>query len=123
MKVRAILAVVAGLITPGAALAGGAKFDGTWSVQLLADAGGACGSGSNQTLIVENGEVRGSGASVSGHVASSGAVSLAVQKGLVQGSVSGKLSGSSGSGGWAVSSLGCSGRWTAQRRMFTAQGN
>jgi hypothetical protein len=123
MKVGAVVAVAAGLLAPGLALAGATNFDGTWSVQLVGDAGGACGSGSHQTLIVENGVVRGSGASVSGHVAPSGAVSLAVQKGLVQGSVSGKLSGRSGSGGWAVSSLGCSGRWTAQRRMQTVQGN
>src|SRR4051794_18251982 len=123
MNVSAIVAVAAGLIVPGAALAGDASFDGTWSVQLVADAASGCGSGSNQTLIVENGAVRSSGASVSGHIAPSGAVSVAVHKGLVQGSVSGKLSGGSGSGSWAVSSLGCSGRWTAQRRTFTAQAN
>jgi len=40
---------------------------------------------------------------------------LALQKSGVQGTASGKLSGSSGSGSWAVSSLGCSGHWTARR--------
>src|SRR4051794_40947956 len=99
------LALGAGLILSGSAVAGSASFDGTWSVHLVAD-GGACGSGSSQTLLVENGSVRGSGVSVSGHVAPTGSVTLALQKGFVQGSASGKLSGASGYGSWTVSSLG-----------------
>src|SRR4051812_14209556 len=116
------LAFGAGLIVSSSALAGPGGFDGTWSVHLVAD-GGACGSGSSHTLMVENGSVRGSGVTVSGHVAPTGSVTLALQKGLVQGSASGKLSRASGSGSWTVLSLGCSGRWTAQRRTVTAQVN
>jgi hypothetical protein len=86
-------------------------------VSLVAN-GGLCGSGTSSTLMVQNGNVRagGSGVSVSGQVGPSGSVSLALQKSGVQGTASGKLSGSSGSSGsWTVSSLGCTGHWTARR--------
>ncbi len=118
------LALSAGVLASGSALAEPAKFDGVWSVSLVAD-GGLCGSSASQTLTVQNGSVRagGAGVSVSGQVEPSGSVSLALQKSGVQGSASGKLSGTSGSGSWTVSSLGCSGRWTAQRRTLTAQAN
>ena len=123
-KTLAALAFTTGVILSGSALADPDKFDGTWSVSLVAD-GGLCGSGASQTLTVQNGSVRagGSGVSVSGQVGPSGSVSLALQKSGVQGTASGKLSGTSGSGSWTVSSLGCSGRWTAQRRTLTAQAN
>ncbi len=118
----AALSVSAGMILSGSALADPDKFDGTWSVQLVAS-GGMCGSSASQTLTVQEGRVRagGSGVSVSGQVGAGGAVSLALQKGPAQGTASGKLSGASGSGTWTVSTLGCSGSWTAQRRTVTAQ--
>ena len=123
-KTIAVIALGIGALLSGSAFAEPAKFDGTWSVSLVGT-GGLCGSGTSSTLTVQNGSVRagGSGVSVSGQVAPSGSVSLALQKSGVQGSASGKLSGSSGSGSWSVSSLGCSGRWTAQRRTLTAQAN
>ena len=123
-KSLASLALTTGVILSGSALADPAKFDGVWSVSLVAD-GGLCGSGTSSTLMVQNGSVRagGAGVSVSGQVGPSGSVSLALQKSGVQGTASGKLSGASGSGSWSVSSLGCSGRWTAQRRTVTAQAN
>jgi hypothetical protein len=115
-KTVVALALGAGVLASGSAFAEPAKFDGTWSVSLVAD-GGLCGSGTSSTLMVQNGSVRagGSGVSVSGQVGPGGSVSLALQKSGVQGSASGKLSGSSGSGSWSVSSLGCSGHWTARR--------
>jgi len=123
-KTVAGLAFGLGALLSASAFAEPAKFDGTWSVSLVGT-GGLCGSGTSSTLTVQNGSVRagGSGVSVSGQVAPSGSVSLALQKSGVQGSASGKLSGTSGSGSWSVSSLGCSGRWTAQRRTLTAQAN
>ena len=123
-KTVAGLAFGLGVLLSGLAFAEPAKFDRIWSVSLVGT-GGLCGSGASSTLTVQNGIVRagGSGVSVSGQVAPSGSVSLALQKSDVQGSASGKLSGGSGSGSWTVSSLGCSGRWTAQRRTVTAQAN
>ena len=123
-KTLVSLALTTGVILSGSALAEPAKFDGTWSVHLVAS-GGVCGSSASEVLTVQNGNVRagGSGVNVSGQVKPSGSVNLALQKSGVQGSASGKLSGASGSGSWTVSSLGCSGRWTAQRRTLTAQTN
>jgi hypothetical protein len=118
----AALAVSTGLILSDSALAEADKFDGTWSVQLVAEAG-LCGSSAGQTLTVQEGRVRagGSGVSVSGQIGPSGSVSLVLQKGPAEGSASGKLSGAAGSGTWKVARLGCSGSWTAQRRTLTAQ--
>ena len=115
-KTLAALAFTTGVILSGSALADPAKFDGTWSVSLVAN-GGLCGSGTSSTLTVQNGSVRagGAGVSVSGQVGPSGSVSLALHKSGVQGTASGRLSGTSGSGSWSVSSLGCSGHWTARR--------
>src|SRR3954468_2031392 len=81
MKTLAALAFTTGVILSGSAFADPAKFDGTWSVQLVAD-GGLCGRGANQILTVQNGSVRagGAGVSVSGQVGPSGSVSLALQK-------------------------------------------
>ena len=106
------------------ALADPAKFDGMWSVFLVAD-GGLCGSGTSETVIVRNGQVQASSPDVSvfGQVGPSGSVSLALEKSGFEGAASGKLSRFSGSGWWTVSSLGCRGRWTAQRRTRTAQAN
>src|SRR5215210_8352644 len=114
-----------GVVLSGAALAEPSRFDGSWSVQLVADGGLLCGSGTSQTLTVQNGSVRagGSGVSLSGQVGPSGSVNLALQRAGVQGSASGKLSGFSGSGSWTVATLGCSGRWMAQRQTVTAQLN
>ena len=125
MRLNALsLALTAGSFLCGSAVADPAKFNGSWSVHLVAD-GGLCGSGSSQTLLVQNGSVRagGSGVGISGQVTPTGAVSLSVQKAGLHGSASGKLSGTSGSGSWSVSSLGCTGRWTAQRQTLTAQAN
>ena len=80
------LALSAGVILSGSTLADSPKFDGTWSVSLVAN-GGLCGSGTSSTLMVQNGNVRagGPGVSVSGQVGPSGSVSLALQKSGVQG--------------------------------------
>ena len=122
-RIFATLALTTGLVLSGSALADPAKFDGTWSVQLVGD-GGVCGSGSSAALTVRDGQVRASGdLSVSGQIGANGLVNLALQKGPIQGSASGKLSGASGSGNWTVSTLGCSGRWTARRRTLTALAN
>jgi len=124
-KALAVLALTTSVVLSGSAMAEPSRFDGSWSVQLVADSGLLCSSGTSQTLTVQNGSVRagGSAVSVSGQVAPSGSVSLALQRAGVQGSASGKLSGTSGSGSWTVSSLGCSGHWTAQRQTVTAQLN
>src|SRR3712207_9561178 len=97
-----LLTLTTGVILSGSALADPAKFDGVWSVSLVAN-GGLCGSGTSSILMVQNGSVWAgdSGVSVSGQVGPSGSVSLALQKSGVQGTASGRLSGTSGSGSWS----------------------
>jgi hypothetical protein len=54
---RSILGLTAaGVILSGSALADSAKFDGSWSVQLVGSTG-LCGSGSSQVLTILNGSV------------------------------------------------------------------
>jgi hypothetical protein len=56
-KTVAGLALGLGALLSGSAFAEPAKFDGTWSVSLVAS-GGLCGSGTSSTLTVQNGSVR-----------------------------------------------------------------
>ena len=118
----AALSFSAGVMCSGTALAEADKFDGAWSVQMVASAG-MCGSSADHALMVQASRVRArsSGVSVSGQVGSTGSVTLTLQKGPAQGTATGKLSGSSGSGTWSVAALGCSGRWTAQRSTARAE--
>ena len=51
-RTLAALAFTTGVVLSGSALADPAKFDGTWSVHLVAD-GGLCGSSVSQTLAVQ----------------------------------------------------------------------
>jgi hypothetical protein len=69
-KALAVLALTTGVVLSGAAFAEPSRLDGSWSVQLVADGGLLCGSGTSQTLTVQNGSVRagGSGVSLSGQV-------------------------------------------------------
>jgi hypothetical protein len=99
------------------------NFNGTWTVQLVTEAG-VCGSYSH-TVAIQDGQVRlaseGGSASITGRIGSDGSIGLAVQQGPASGSASGRLRSTSGSGTWKVSAM-CSGRWAAQRRStITAQ--
>ncbi len=108
-----------GLIGINGALAAGnnpAGFNGTWSVQLMTDSG-ICGSRS-QAIAIENGRVRAVGSTsmtLAGQISASGLVSLSIYHSLATGGASGRLQANFGSGTWRASTVGCSGRWTAQR--------
>jgi hypothetical protein len=113
----AALCLAAGLIQSGTAKADPAAYNGTWQVSLVSNGGLMCSLIPGLTITAQNGSIRGSGGglSVAGQVGSSGSISLALQRGGIHGSASGRMSGASGSGTWAVASVGCSGRWTARR--------
>jgi hypothetical protein len=120
------LVLAAGALLSAQALAEPADYNGTWSVQLLSESG-SCDRSANYTIAVEDGRVRylpsGNEArvSVSGQVGPDGNVSIGVRQGLGSADASGRLGAGSGSGTWKVSMLGCTGRWTAQRRTTTAK--
>jgi hypothetical protein len=120
------LVLAAGALLSAQALAEPADYNGTWSVQLVSESG-SCDRSANYTIAVEDGRVRylpsGNEArvSVSGQVGPGGNVSIGVRQGLGSADASGRLGAGSGSGTWKVSMLGCTGRWTAQRRTTTAK--
>lgn len=58
---------------------------------------------------------------VSGRVAPDGTVDLDIRRSIAKVDASGRLNGKSGSGAWKLGMLGCSGRWTAQKRSATVQ--
>lgn len=117
------------LVVAGPAAAGPEKnFDGTWSVRMVTEAG-SCDAAYNYAISVQDGSVRyvlppGEGAAtVSGGIASDGTVRLGIHKSIARADASGRLTGKSGSGTWNLALLGCSGRWTAQKRLQTASGD
>ena len=105
-----------------------ASFGGTWSARLVTEAG-SCDASYSYTIVIQNGQVRpvaGVGdapTSISGGVGSDGSVMLGVRRSFAQADASGRLKAGSGSGIWSLSVLGCTGRWTAQRRTTQAQAN
>src|ERR687898_2792106 len=125
-QILTALVVAAGALHSTQALAEPAHYDGTWSVQLVTESG-SCDRSASYTIAVEDGRVRyvpsGNEArvSVSGQVGPGGTVAIGVHQGLGSADASGRLGADSGSGTWKVSMLGCSGRWTAQRRTTTAK--
>src|SRR4051794_26593937 len=110
------LALSTGVILSGSALAELAKFDGTWSVSLVAN-GGLCGSGASSTLMVSERQRAGRG--LRGERVGSGWAKRVGQPGAAE------ERGPRQRVGQAVgfvrlrllvgSSLGCSGHWTARR--------
>ncbi|WP_445501880.1 hypothetical protein [Microvirga sp. G4-2] len=119
---RTAVALGLGLTMIGGALAApGAKHDGIWSVQLATDSG-TCDSSASYSIAVENGSVRyipspgSSPATVSGRIGPDGTVDLDIRRSIAKADASGRLNGKSGSGTWQLAMLGCSGRWTAQKR-------
>jgi hypothetical protein len=119
---RSAVALGLGVTLIGGAMAAPAnRHDGIWSVRLATDSG-TCDSSDTYSIAVENGSVRyipspgSSPTVVSGRIASNGAVDLDIRRSIAKADASGRLNGKSGSGTWQLAMLGCSGRWTAQKR-------
>lgn len=107
---------------PRSASAEPARFDGIWDVRFVTEAG-PCGASHASAVAIRDGAIRPaqeSGTSVSGGVRAGGAVVAAISNALARGNASGRLSGRAGAGTWNVASLGCTGRWTAARRLTVA---
>ena len=122
---RSALALGLGLTLAGAAPA--ERHDGTWSVRMVTDSG-LCDRSYDYAIAIENGSVRyllapgDSPTTVSGRVGPDGAVDLDIRRSIAKVDAYGRLDGRSGSGTWQLGMLGCSGRWTAQKRSNTVQG-
>lgn len=95
-------------------------FDGEWSV-LIETRAGACQPSFRYGLEIDNGEVFNAGGeqvSLTGHVAPSGAVRVAVAAGGQEANGAGRLTRTTGSGTWRGegSAGACAGVWQAERR-------
>jgi hypothetical protein len=110
LATRILLLAGAGLTTPAAA----ASFDGAWNVQI-ASTNSACGSGTNVSIGISNGQVASNNAmmTASGRVADAGSIHVTLTSGMKRAVGSGHLTTTSGSGTWRGPL--CSGTWTAQR--------
>ena len=125
-RIFAALALGASLVGMGGAAAAtkSGSFNGTWNVQLVTDAG-SCDRSLSYAIAVEDGRVRpvragDSSATVSGQIGADGNVNLDIRRGIAKADAFGRLQANSGSGTWQVALVGCSGRWTAQRRTTAA---
>ena len=88
---------------------------------------GLCDRSYSYSIAIEDGSVRyllapgDSPTTVSGRVAADGIVDLDIRRSIAKVDASGRLNAKSGSGTWQLGMLGCSGRWTAQKRSATVQ--
>ncbi len=93
-------------------------YDGRWSVEVITERG-SCDQAYRWDLEVANGKVAAGAdmpAQASGAVSSKGAVAMDFSRGADRVSAKGSASGKWASGEWSSPSLGCSGRWRAERR-------
>jgi hypothetical protein len=113
-------AISTAFLGPAAAADGATGYNGIWTVHLTSEAG-PCGGGSSYKVALRDGAAHyvpgasGATATISGRVSPSGSVALTIQRSIASGTAAGQLRANGGTGSWQVNSLGCSGRWTAQR--------
>lgn len=124
-KTLAIALSVAAALAPVAPAFAGpgskASYDGTWSVQIVTEAG-PCDASYSYAVSISEGRVQQSSGSavITGQISPDGVIGLGVRNGPANAQGSGRLKASTGSGTWNLSMLGCSGRWTAHRRTLQA---
>jgi hypothetical protein len=124
---KSALALGLGVTLIGGAFAASSdRNDGTWSVRMVTDSG-LCDRTYGYSIAIENGNVRyllapgDSPTTVSGRIGPDGAVDLDIRRSIAKVDATGKLNGKSGSGTWTLGMLGCTGRWTAQKRSNIVQ--
>jgi hypothetical protein len=126
-KRTAIMAGLGSTLIGGAVAATADRHDGTWSIRMVTDAG-ICDRSYDYSIAIENGSVRyllapgDSPTSVSGRIGPDGSVDLDIRRSIAKVDANGRLNGKSGAGTWKLGMLGCSGRWTAQKRSDVVQG-
>jgi hypothetical protein len=124
---RFAAAIGFGFLLSGPAFAASEKpHDGTWSVQMVTDSG-ICSARYTYAIAIDDGAVRylpapgDAPATVSGRVGADGAVDIDIHRSAAKVDALGRLSNGKGSGTWSLGTVGCQGRWNAQRRTATAQ--
>jgi hypothetical protein len=92
------------------------RYDGLWSVSIVTEKGD-CDRGYRYPIRIANGTLVNAGDTmftISGNVATSGAITVTVSAGGKSANGSGRLAGDTGGGRWSGGS--CSGSWSAERR-------
>ena len=92
------------------------SYDGIWSVVIMTEQG-SCDRAYRYPIRIQNGSVLNEGSSpatITGKVASNGAVTVKLSAGSKHASGSGRLSGTIGVGSWKGGD--CAGTWEAERR-------
>jgi hypothetical protein len=100
----------------GAPATSAPSYDGVWSVVIVTEKG-SCDRAYRYPIRIQHGSVLNEGSSpatITGKVASNGAVTVNVSSGSKNASGSGRLSGAAGNGSWQGGD--CSGTWEAERR-------
>jgi hypothetical protein len=91
-------------------------YDGLWSVSIVTEKGD-CDRGYRYPIRISKGTLVNAGDNpftISGKVASTGAITVMVSAGGKSANGSGRLAGDIGGGSWTGGA--CSGSWTAERR-------
>jgi hypothetical protein len=115
--------LILGCARPAAAMPWGVpipdRFDGTWSVEILTEAG-ACDRAYRYPVRIEHGQARlvGTAFVVQGSVTRNGVVRGSIASGIATADVAGRLGPNGfGAGTWvATGAVACRGRWRAERR-------
>ena len=98
--------------------AGGAQFDGRWSVEVITDEG-TCDRAYRWTIGIKGGrvaEMTEAVAEASGAIDRAGRVALRFARGSDVLDARGTLQAEAGAGTWRAPSMGCAGRWRAEKR-------
>jgi hypothetical protein len=121
-RLTAAALIIAGTVPAGAAQLRTAisdRFDGTWSVEVITEAG-TCDRAYRYPVRIEHGRARfvGTAFTVEGGVGRNGALRGSISNGSSTADVRGRLGADGfGAGSWVSSGqLQCRGRWNAERR-------
>ncbi|ALA19811.1 hypothetical protein AL346_17115 [Chelatococcus sp. CO-6] len=110
-----------GLLADGAALAQTTKFDGSWSVLVVTEAGN-CDRAFRYPVGVAGGIVQytpqpgAPAVDLSGRIDPRGRVNVRIRRGADTLTATGRVEDGRGSGTWRTPTRGCSGYWQAERR-------
>ncbi len=112
--------LVAGTMLAGTEAVSQQQFNGTWSVEVLTNAGD-CDRAYRYQVGLQNGQLRYAGSEtgfeVSGRVSANGTIQGSITRGQDRADVTGRLAGERGTGTWRTSGgRPCSGTWSAEKR-------
>jgi hypothetical protein len=125
-RLLALIGTACGLVAGATGASAESRHDGTWSVRMMTESG-ICDRSYSYAIAIEDGNVRyihapgDSPTTVSGQVGRNGSVDLDIRRSIAKVDAFGRLEENSGAGSWRLAMLGCTGRWSAQKRTRTVR--